>query len=151
MSVAKRVEVLAQPLAEQLGLVLWDVRFFKEGTDWILLVTVDKNEGSVNLSDCENLSRAIDPILDQEDFIDHGYRLQVSSPGLERKLRTPAHFQAYIDERVIVRLQKSFEGQKEYRGTLASFEGDTLTINLDDVRSLSCTLKECAWVKADDF
>ena len=150
MNIADSVRDLAQPLAQNLGLSLWDVRFFKEGTDWILLLTIDAEQG-VSLTDCENMSRAIDPLLDEADFIDHGYRLQVSSPGLERKLRTKEHVEEYIGERVLLRLQKAFEGQKDYKGILANFDGETLTLNLDGEKSLSCTMKETSWVKADDF
>ena len=105
----------------------------------------------VTLNDCEALSRAIDPLLDEADFIDHGYRLQVSSPGLERKLRTPEHLRAYLGEKVFIRLQRAFEGRREYHGTLADFDGSSFTLELPGGRGMTCAMKECAWVKADDF
>jgi len=150
MGIANSVRDLALPLAGSLGLALWDVRFFKEGADWILLLTIDKAAG-ITIEDCEAMSRAIDPLLDEADFIERSYRLQVSSPGLERKLRTAEHINAYLGKKVFIRLQRAFEGQREYRGVLVNFDGIALTLELIDGQSMTCTLQECAWVKADDF
>ncbi|MDR1806116.1 MAG: ribosome maturation factor RimP [Clostridium sp.] len=148
--VAERVREMALPLANELGLSLWDVRFFKEGADWILLITIDKL-GGICIDDCEAMSRAIDPLLDESDLIDASYRLQVSSPGLERRLRTQEQLAAYVGQRVFLRLQSAFEGQKDYRGVLAQAEGKSFTLELPDGRAMCCELRECAWVKADDF
>jgi ribosome maturation factor RimP len=155
------VRETAQPLANSLGLILWDVRFFKEGADWIVLLVIDKEKDAspvdedappgVTLNDCEALSRAIDPLLDEADFIDRSYRLQVSSPGLERKLRTQNHLNAYLGEKVFIRLQRAFEGKREYHGILANLDGASFTLELPDGRGLTCTLPEVAWIKADDF
>ena len=151
MSVVESVRGLAEPIAASLELVLWDVRFFKEGADWILLITIDKEDGLISINDCEAMSRAIDPVLDEADVIPQSYRLQVSSPGLERKLRTAEHLQAFLGEKIMVRLQKAYEGQREYKGILADFDGTAFTLELPDGRGMGCTLGETAWVKADDF
>ena len=82
---------LAQPLLEELGLVLWDLRFEKEGSLWYLRYFIDKEEG-VTIDDCERFSRAIDKRLDAADPIDQSYTLEVSSPGIERELTKDWHY-----------------------------------------------------------
>jgi transcriptional regulator with GAF, ATPase, and Fis domain len=79
---------LALPVAEKFGLELWDVRFEKEGSEWYLRFFIDKD--GLTIEDCENFSRAVEPILDQADPIEQHYCLEVSSPGIERKLLTEA-------------------------------------------------------------
>ena len=79
------VEELARPICEQQGLILWDVTFEKEGPDWFLRIYIDK-EGGVFIEDCENLSRTVDPMIDEADPISQGYWLEVSSAGLGRKM-----------------------------------------------------------------
>ena len=86
--VAQRVWDMALPLAQELGLSLWDVQFVKEGADWFLRIFIDK-EGGVSIDDCVDMTHAIDPVLDREDPIPQEYLLEVSSPGLERKLTRP--------------------------------------------------------------
>lgn len=111
------------PIAEQLGYALWDVEFVKEGARRILRVTIDNEEG-ITIEDCERMHRAIDPVLDELDPIEDAYDLEVSSPGIERDLRTNAHVDACIGEDVEVRFFAPFEGQKAIRGVLAGREGD---------------------------
>lgn len=84
-NVAQRVWELAEPLAKDLGLSLWDVQFVKEGADWFLRLFIDK-EGGVTIDDCVDMTHAVNPVLDREDPISQEYLLEVSSPGLERKL-----------------------------------------------------------------
>ena len=94
---------LAQPFADQLGLMLWDVRFVKEGAAWYLRYLIDK-EGGVTIDDCVALSRLINPVLDEADPIDQSYCLEVMSPGIERELTRPEHFEAYLDWAIVVKL-----------------------------------------------
>ena len=91
------VTALAKPVVEQMGLQLWDVRFEKEGASWYLRIFIDK-EGGVTIDDCENLSRAMDQILDDADPISQSYYLEVSSPGIGRDLVRPWHFQRYLGQ-----------------------------------------------------
>ena len=83
---------LAQPIAEQLGLVLWDVRFIKEGVNWYLRIIIDREDRAVDIDDCVNMSHAIDGPLDELDPIEQAYSLQVQSPGIERELTRDFHF-----------------------------------------------------------
>ena len=103
------------PTADALGYALWDVEFLKEGARRILRVTID-NEQGITIDDCERMHRAIDPILDEIDPIDEAYDLEVSSPGIERDLRTSAHIDACIGERVEARFFAPFEGIKQLEG-----------------------------------
>ena len=106
--VAQRVWDMALPLAQELGLSLWDVQFVKEGADWFLRIFIDK-EGGVSIDDCVDMTHAIDPVLDREDPIPQEYLLEVSSPGLERKLTRPQHFAAYVGKPVRARLIRPLE------------------------------------------
>ena len=87
-NVAQRVWDMALPLAQELGLTLWDVQFVKEGADWYLRLFIDK-EGGVTIDDCVDMTHAINPVLDKEDPIPQEYLLEVSSPGIDRKLTRP--------------------------------------------------------------
>jgi ribosome maturation factor RimP len=111
------------PTADALGYTLWDVEFLKEGSRRILRVTIDNEEG-ITIEDCEKMHRAIDPILDEIDPIEDAYDLEVSSPGIERDLRTTAHIDACIGERVEARFFAPFEGIKQLEGILIGREGE---------------------------
>ena len=82
---------IVKPVIEEMGLTLWDVRFEKEGAGWYLRVFIDK-EGGVDINDCENVSRATDPLIDEADPITQAYYYEVSSPGIGRALVRPWHF-----------------------------------------------------------
>ncbi|MFQ9871799.1 MAG: ribosome maturation factor RimP [Oscillospiraceae bacterium] len=89
------VTQLVEPIVREAGVELWDVRFEKEGSLWFLRVYLDK-EGGVTIDDCETVSRALSPVLDQADPIEQSYILEVSSPGVERDLVKDWHFQKYV-------------------------------------------------------
>ena len=110
------------PVANELGYTLWDVEYVKEGAKRILRITIDAEEG-ITIEDCERMHRAIDPVLDELDPIEDAYDLEVSSPGIERDIRTDAHVDACIGERVEIRFFAPFEGQKSIEGILAGREG----------------------------
>ena len=116
------VRNLIEPVAEQLGLRLWDVRFVKEGTEHYLRITIDKDEG-ILIEDCERMSRAIDPIIDEADPIDCSYFLEVSSPGLARPLTRDEHFAAMMGQEVRIHLIRPFENERDFVGTLAAYDG----------------------------
>ena len=100
--IVARVEELVKPLCEQAGVSLWDVEFEKEGGQYMLTVTVDRPEG-VNIDQCEQVSRALDPMLDEKEFDDMpSYTLCVSSAGMSRRLKRPEHFQAFMGQTVEV-------------------------------------------------
>ncbi len=127
-NVAEAVAALLSSTVEELGYTLWDVEYAKEGADWHLTVTIDSPAG-ITIDDCERVHRAIDPILDEADPIEGAYILNVSSPGVERVLRTEAHLSASVGERVELRFFAAVDGQKAVRGTLTAFDGEHLELD----------------------
>lgn len=128
-SVAEIVRALAEPVAEELGCWVWDVEFVKEGARRILRITIDSEEG-ITIDDCEKMHRAIDPILDEADPIEEQYYLEVSSPGVERELRTDEHLMACEGWDVEVRLYAPIDGAKIFRGVLLTL-GEAGEIRID--------------------
>lgn len=128
-SVAEIVRALAEPVAEEIGCWVWDVEFVKEGARRILRITIDSEEG-ITIDDCEKMHRAIDPILDEADPIEEQYYLEVSSPGVEKELRTEEHIMACEGWDVEVRLYAPLNGSKTFRGVLLTL-GDAGEIRID--------------------
>lgn len=126
---AARCADLARPVAESLGLLIWDVRFEKEGGSYFLRYFIDKAEG-VTIEDCEKFSRAVDKLLDEADPIDQSYCLEVSSPGTERSLRLPAHYESFIGRKITVKLFSAKDGRREFAGTLAAFDKENKVVTL---------------------
>ena len=141
---------IAEPIAEQLGLVIWDIRFVKEGADWFLRIFIDK-DGGVGIEDCENMSRAIDKPLDEADPIEQSYCLEVSSPGLERELTREAHFEACKGEKIKVKMIRAIDGVREFSGVLESCEGMSIVLRLEDGSAMNIEKKETSYIKLDDF
>ena len=128
--VAELVATLAEPVVTAQGCTLWDVEYVKEAGSWYLRVYIDK-EGGVSIDDCEAVSRALDPMLDETDPIPDAYTFEVSSAGADRVLKKPAHFQAFLGELVDVKLYKPRQGRKEFTGPLAAYEDGGVTLALD--------------------
>ena len=129
-NIAGQVAHLIQPTVEQMGYTLWDVEYTKEGADWHLVITIDKEEG-ITIEDCEAVHRAVDPLLDEEDPIESAYYLDVSSPGVERDLRTDAHILASIGERCEAKLFAPVEGSRTHKGELVSYEDGIVTLKTE--------------------
>ena len=115
--IADRVREIIQPTADELGYYLWNVEYVKEGADFILRITIDTDEG-ITIDDCEAMTRAIDPILDEQDPIPDSYLLEVSSPGIERELTRDDHFDLCVGEKVEVRLFAPVDGSRVWVGIL---------------------------------
>ena len=120
---------LAAPFVEAAGCTLWDVEYVKEAGTWYLRVLLDK-EGGVDINDCEAVSRAMDPILDEKDPIPTSYHFEVCSAGLERQLKRPSDFERYLGEPVLVKLYRPRDGQKEFPGRLVRYEDGAVTIEI---------------------
>ena len=126
-----RVEELVHPLCAQAGVSLWDVEFEKEGGQYMLTVTVDRPEG-VNIDQCEQVSRALDPMLDEKEFDSlPSYTLCVSSAGLSRRLKRPEHFSAFMGHTVEIGFYKPIDGCKQVSGTLAAYDDGRVTLETD--------------------
>ena len=127
-SISETVREIAEPLAESLGCWVWDVEFVKEGTRKILRITIDSEEG-IDINLCEQFHRAIDPLLDEADPIEEAYYLEVSSPGIERELKTQEHIDACEGWDVEVKLYAPINGVKVFRGVLLESPSDTVRID----------------------
>ena len=134
-NIAATVSEIISPVAEELGYILWDVEFVKEGARYILRVTIDSEEG-INIDDCEKMHRAIDPVLDEADPIENAYYLEVSSPGIERDLRTDAHISACIGETVELRLYAPINGVKNFTGVLSAFADGNVTVTCGETENV---------------
>ena len=122
-NVASVVKEIITPTATEMGYYLWDVEFVKEGADKYLRITIDNEEG-ITIEDCEKFHRAIDPLLDEADPISEAYILEVSSPGIERELKTPQHIDACEGWDVEVKLYAPRNGAKAFRGILGGYDED---------------------------
>ncbi len=129
--IKETVREAIEPTVRELGYEIWDVTYSKIGADYHLEITIDRAEG-INIEDCEKVHRAIDPILDEVDPIEGFYYLDVSSPGLERELRTDEHITASIGQRVEAKLFAPKDGRKSVVGTLTSYEDGTVTVTEGD-------------------
>jgi len=134
-----------------MGLRLWDVRFEKEGSGWYLRYFIDK-EGGVTIDDCERFSRAVDPLLDEADPIEQSYCLEVSSPGVERELTRPWHFEENIGRPVTARLIRPRGGVREFSGTLLRYADNTAVIRAEQGEEIALPKAETAYIRlVDDF
>ena len=128
MKITELVKSFAQPIVEANGCTLWDVEYVREGGEWFLRLYIDK-DGGVDISDCEAISRAVDPVLDERDPIPESYHFEVCSAGLERALRTPEHFAAFLGADVLVRLYRPRSGAREFAGVLRGYHDGAVTID----------------------
>ena len=123
------VEDLIADFLKEIDLFLWDAEFVKEGRDWYLRLFIDRTDGEyVSTDDCEMVSEYLSKQLDERDPIEQNYYLEVSSPGLDRELRTPEHFARYMGSLVDVRLYKAAGGSKEHTGVLIAHDERGTTI-----------------------
>lgn len=129
-SIRETVREAIEPTVTGLGYMIWDVTYTKIGADYHLEITIDSEEG-ISIDDCEKVHRAIDPILDECDPIEDFYYLEVSSPGIERELRTPEHFEAMMGECVEVKLFAPKDGAKSFVGELTGYSEGRLTVTTE--------------------
>lgn len=146
----KTVWELAEPIAAELGMKIWDVRFEKEGADWFLRIFIDK-DGGVSINDCVDMTHAIDKPLDDADPIEQSYCLEVCSPGVERELKRDSHFEQSIGKKIMVKLIRPLNGEREFKGTLESYDNGSFELRLEDATGLMINKKEASYVKLDDF
>ncbi len=126
-SIEQSVLNLAEPISEELGVYVVDVTSKKEDGQRVLRIFIDKS-GGVGLDDCEAFSRAIDPVLDEADLIKEAYSLEISSPGVDRKLTEEREFLYYIGREVDIKLYKAIDNEKEFTGILTDYSDDIITL-----------------------
>ena len=127
MKVTEQVAEFARPIVEAQGCQLWDVEYVREGSEYFLRLYLDK-EGGVDINDCEAVSRAVDPILDEKDPIPGSYHFEVCSAGLERVLKRPTDFQRFMGSPITVKLYRPRNGLKEIPCVLKAYDEGKLTV-----------------------
>lgn len=126
----KRAEELLAPIVEQNEFELVDVEYVKEAGNWIS-ERIYRQTGGITVNDCETVSRAFSDKLDENDFIEDSYIMEISSPGLDRPLKKEKDFQRNMGKLVEVRTYRPIEKQKEFCGILTAFDSNSVTIDED--------------------
>lgn len=135
-----KTEQLLLPIAKKHQVEIYDIEYVKEGSDWYLRAFIDK-EGGVDIDDCVAVSRDLSDRLDEEDFIEEAYTLEVSSPGLGRTLKKDKHLEKSLGQEVELKTYKAVNGCKQFTGILTGFSADSVTIRTEE--------KEQVFAKSD--
>lgn len=128
--IEQQVEQIAAPIAEQCGCSIYDVEFKREGPSWFLRVYIDR-PGGVSVEDCESVSKRLSKALDEADPIQQAYYLEVSSPGMDRRLKYEKHFLDNLGKTVDVKLKQAVNGKRKLKGELHHYENGTVTVIVD--------------------
>jgi ribosome maturation factor RimP len=127
LKITEQVESFAKPIVEQCGCSLWDVEYVREGSERFLRLYIEK-DGGVDITDCETISRAVDPVLDEKDPIQESYHFEVCSAGLERALKRPGDFERFMGSPIMVKLYRPRNGLKEIPAVLRGYEDGRVTV-----------------------
>ena len=127
----QKTEKLLEPILEEHHFELVDVEYVKEGGSWYLRACIDK-PGGITVDDCEVVNRALGDLLDEHDFIEDSYILEISSPGLGRPLKKERDFERSLGEEVEIRTYRMVNKEKEFRGILKAYDKDTVTIETEE-------------------
>ena len=151
MKTTELCEQLCRETVERLGFVLWDVEFQKEFGDWVLTFYIDK-EGGVTIEDCEAVSRALEPVLDEKDPIEQAYTLSVSSLGLDRPLKLAKDYARNLDKPIEVRLYSplkmaSGRSLKQMHGTLVRFDDESFVLRTEGGKEHTIQKKDAALIR----
>lgn len=147
----QKTEEILLPIVQEHAFELVDVEYVKEGGSWYLRAYIDK-EGGIAIDDCEVVSRALSEVLDQKDFIEDAYILEVSSPGLGRPLKKEKDFVRSMGEEVEIRTYRAFNKQKEFVGILCAYDKESVTIELEDKEEMKFEKSDIALIRlAFDF
>lgn len=144
--VSEQVLALVEPIAESFGLEVLEVTYEKRFDGMNLTVVIDK-DGGVTIDDCERLHRAIDGPLDEFDPIEESYTLNVSSPGLDRPLKTERDYKRNLHKKISVKLYKPLNGKKSYEGILTEYDEDTFSVETLKKETIKFIKKDTAKVE----
>ena len=131
-SLEKKIFEELEPIINGLNISLYDVIYEKEGKDFYLRIFIEK-DGGVDISDCENVNNAINDILDEKDFIQGHYYLEVSSAGLEKTLRLDKHFENNIGNKIQISLYKPINNSKNVIGILKDYDDEKVIVESDEI------------------
>ena len=145
-NIASMAEKIITPCVEKLGYRIWDVEFVKEGAGWYLRITIDSDDG-IDIDDCEKVSRAIDPILDENDPIEEAYYLSVSSIGIDRPLKKDRDFERNMGKKLQVKLYAPINKKKELLGVLTGYDEENFTINVEKMGEVTIKRKDAALIR----
>lgn len=146
-SIEERVENLIQKKVEELGYILYDVQYAKEGQNYFLRIFIEKEDGTIDLNDCEKVNDGINDLLDTADYIKEQYFLEVSSTGVEKVLRKDKHLKDNIGNEVEVKLFKPINKQKEFIGILEDFSENEITLKLENDENVNIDRKDISLIK----
>lgn len=147
----KLAEELVMPIINENNFELIDVEYVKEASNYYLRFYIDK-EGGITVDDCEIVSRALGELLDEKDFIEESYILEVSSPGLGRPLKKEKDFKRSLGMEVEIHLYKAIDRQKDYTGVLTAYTDNDVTISIDEEKEMKFERKDIALIRlAFDF
>ena len=146
MKTTEICENLCKAKIESLGFELYDVEYQKEYGDWVLTFYIDK-PGGVTIDECETVSRAIEPILDEKDPIESEYVLSVSSLGIDRPLKKDRDYERAMGTELEIKLYAPLSGKKQWIGTLTAFDEDSFTVETESKETLVLKKKDCALVR----
>ena len=147
----QKTEEILLPITEEYGFELVDVEYVKEGSTWYLRAYIDK-PGGIDINDCEKVSRRLSDLLDEKDYIEDAYILEVSSPGLGRPLKKEKDFKRSMGEQVEIKLYRAVDRQKDFTGALAAYDENTVTIRYEDGSESTFDRKDIALIRlAFDF
>ena len=147
----QETEELIMPLIEQHQFELVDVEYVKEGGNWYLRAYIDK-PGGITVDDCELVSRALSDLLDEHDFIEDAYILEVSSPGLGRPLKKDKDFARSIGEEVDVKTFRAIQHQKDFTGILKAYDKEKIVLEMEGGEEMEFARADIALVRlAFDF
>ena len=147
----QRAEALLTPIVDANGFELVDVEYVKEAGEWYLRGYIDK-PGGITVNDCETVSRAFSDRLDEEDFIEDSYILEVSSPGLGRPLKKEKDYIRSMGKKLEIRTFRTIDRQKEFYGVLKAYDENSVTIELEDGNEMTFQKTELALIRlAFDF
>jgi ribosome maturation factor RimP len=126
---------LIEPVVQELGCELWGIEKLQQGRQVVLKIYIESADG-INVDDCARVSRQVSAILDVEDPIPGEYMLEVSSPGVERRLFKPEHFNVCKGEKVQITLRQAFDGRRKFKGLLCGLEDEEVVIRVDDAQEI---------------
>lgn len=142
---------IAKPIADSLGLTIWDITYEKEGALRYLRVLIEKPDGFIDMDDCEAMTRPLSAALDEKDPIDEQYMLEVGSPGLGRELKRQEHFERFLECPLRIRYIREKDGIKEFIAVLTAYNRESGSITVETERGTEeIILSETAFIKLYD-
>lgn len=146
-NIEEKVEQLIKTRVEELEYQLYDVQYVKEGQNYFLRIFIEKENGDIDLNDCEKVNDGINEVLDSADYIRDQYFLEVSSTGIEKVLRKDKHLESNIGNKIEVKLFKPINKKKEFIGNLKSFNEEEIILSLDNQTEIKINRKEISLIK----